>query len=534
MKEREISLLDLCVEMLLKWRVVLLAMVIGGVLLGAFSYVNSWRAARNWSAVKNDPKEQEKREEQLNALKGQLKTLAEHLEALENRRELIEGWKQEAEEDIDAWAEENLTERQFANIDTALLYEETYETRRIYQESSIYMNMDPNSVAHGELAFLVNAGSPEETNRVVQIYEDLTSAGALYERLGEELGVSPESLQEIVGLERTAYGQSIPVNTLRLFVRYGDEEGCEKILQAIEAYFAEEQRLLEGEIGPHSIDVLSRSVLTRVDAAVGREQIDLKTEQMNRAAAIANIKDAFSDEETFYYTYLTDGDFSKMMELELIIEEKAAETAETAEGEEPSEEESVPPAVGVSAKYILLGMILAAFVYAFFLFVKYIMDARLRYTDDVQELYEIPALGRIPVDRKKKPFDFVDRWIYALRDRNRRGFSKKEAILLSAAGAKIAARKKGVGTVCCLGCGLRDNSLGVCEQIKAQLEEDGLKVSILNNVLYDAEALEQLSSVGSVVLVETAGVTLYEEVLKELELLKRQEIEVLGCVVVEG
>lgn len=517
MKEREISLLDLCVEMLLKWRVVLLAMVIGGVLLGAFSYVNSWRAARNWGTAEDDLTELEEQEK-----------LKEQMKALEKRKELIEGWEQEAKKDIDAWVEENLTERQLANIDTALLYEEIYETRRIYQESSIYMNMDPNSVAYGELAFLVNAGSPEETNRVVQIYEDLTSNGALYERLGEELGVSPESIQELVGLERTAYGQSIPINTLRLFVRYGDEEGCEKILQAIEAYFAEEQRLLEGEIGPHSIGVLSRSVLTRVDAAVGREQIDLKNEQMNRAAAIANIKDAFSDEETFYYTYLTDGDFSKMIVLE------KEEEAEEEEEEEPSEEESVPPAVGVSAKYILLGMILAAFVYAFFLFVKYIMDARLRYTDDVQELYEIPALGRIPVDRKKKPFDFVDRWIYALRDRNRRGFSKKEAILLSAAGAKIAARKKGVGTVCCLGCGLRDNSLGVCEQIKAQLEEDGLKVSILNNVLYDAEALEQLSSVGSVVLVETAGVTLYEEVLKELELLKRQEIEVLGCVVVEG
>lgn len=502
MKEREINLVDLCVEMLLRWRVILLAMLLGGVLLGVFSYVNSWRAARNWNAS------------------GEVET-----KELAERRELVEDWEQEAGEDIDAWVEEHLTEKQLADIDTLLFHEETYETKRIYQENSIYMNMDPNSVARGDLTFLVNAGSPEETNRVVQIYEDLAAAGELHERLGEELGVSPASIRELVFLERTAYGQTVPVNTLRLFVMYGDEENCGKMLQAIETYFAEQQRLLEGEIGAHSIRALSRSVSTGRDTNLAEDQIRLKNDQINREINIAAIREAFSDEETFYYIYLTDGDFNEMV----TPEKEAGES-----GANSSEGESAAPSPRVSVKYILLGMILAAFVYVFVLFVKYIMDAKLRYTDDVRELYEIPVLGRIPVERKKKPLDFVDRWIYALRDRNRRSFSRKEAVLLSVAGAKIAARKKGVGSVCCLGCGLRENSLEVCEQIKAQLAEEGLNVSILNNVLYDAEAMEQLSSVGSAVLVETAGVTLYDEILKELELLRRQEIEVLGCVVVEG
>ena len=519
MKEREISLLDLCVEMLLRWRVIVLAMVVGGVLMGAFSYVNSWRAARNWVAPE-EQKAKEKEEEEQEKEEKRVEELAE-------KKELIEGWEQEARKDIDAWIEENLTERQLANIDTLLFHEETYETKRAYQENSIYMNVDPGSAVYGEITFLVDAGSPEETNRIVQVYEDLAFAGEMYERLGEELGIASNSIQELMGLERTAYGQTVPVNTLRLSVLYKDEEGCGKILQAIETYFAEKQRLLEGEVGAHSISVLNSSISTRVSASLANEQIDLRNEQLGRETTIASIKDAFSDEEAFYYTYLTDGDFSKLIVLE---EEEEPEEEE----EEDSEEGSVPPSARVSVKYILLGMILAAFVYVFVLFVKYIMDARLRYTDDVQELYEIPVLGRIPVERKKKPLDFVDHWIYALRDRNRRSFSRKEAVLLSAAGAKIAARKKGVGSVCCLGCGLKENSLNVCEQIKAQLAEEGLNVSVLNNVLYDAEALEQLSSVGSVVLVETAGVTLYEEILKELELLRRQEIEVLGCVVVEG
>ena len=41
MKEREISLVDLIFDILLKWRMIIVAMVIGGVLLGGYSYMQS-------------------------------------------------------------------------------------------------------------------------------------------------------------------------------------------------------------------------------------------------------------------------------------------------------------------------------------------------------------------------------------------------------------------------------------------------------------------------------------------------------------
>lgn len=52
-------------------------------------------------------------------------------------------------------------------------------------------------------------------------------------------------------------------------------------------------------------------------------------------------------------------------------------------------------------------------------------------------------------------------------------------------------------------------------------------------MLYDTAAMEQLNTMKGVVLVEKAGSTLYEEIAKELELLARQGITVLGSVVVE-
>ena len=64
-------------------------------------------------------------------------------------------------------------------------------------------------------------------------------------------------------------------------------------------------------------------------------------------------------------------------------------------------------------------------------------------------------------------------------------------------------------------------------------EKEGLSVTILNNVLYDAEAMEKVSAGQGAVLVEKAGSTLYNEIVAELELLKRLEIPVLGGITVE-
>ena len=50
---------------------------------------------------------------------------------------------------------------------------------------------------------------------------------------------------------------------------------------------------------------------------------------------------------------------------------------------------------------------------------------------------------------------------------------------------------------------------------------------------YGAEAMEALMQVDSVILVETAGVTLYTEIAQELELLQRQGIPLLGGIIAE-
>ena len=73
----------------------------------------------------------------------------------------------------------------------------------------------------------------------------------------------------------------------------------------------------------------------------------------------------------------------------------------------------------------------------------------------------------------------------------------------------------------------------MCKSLKNALEKEGISVIVLDNVLYNAEEMEKVEGMMGVVLVEKVGSTLYNEITNELSLLKRQEVVVLGGIIVE-
>ena len=97
----------------------------------------------------------------------------------------------------------------------------------------------------------------------------------------------------------------------------------------------------------------------------------------------------------------------------------------------------------------------------------------------------------------------------------------------------MSAGKEAIEKICLIGCGVKEGSLNVCEEIKHRLAKDNIQVDILNNVLYDAKMMEELESAKGVILLESIGSTLYNEIAAELEILKRQKIKVLGGILVE-
>ena len=493
MAEREIDLIDLLVKILLKWRIILAWMLVGGILMGGFSYVRSYQAQKTQSAAL----EQQKQDESKYFLR-------------------------------------QMTEKQISNVNTVLGYEGIVENWESYLQESVKMQIDALNEPRAELTFQVVAEDLETAYRIEQIYEAAV-LGGLSQWLADEGqdGISAAAMSELVVLDRNSGNSSVyRANNSTNIIAYQDrdsfsiviyhlsEEQCLKLADKVEEYLQDQNSQLIKKLGDHEIRLVNRTFSFVMDTMLLDERRYIQNDIISMSNNSAKLKDEFSNVERQYYNYL--------------ITEKVQEVSGEDQTVPTSSQSAAVVNPSVSLKYVVMGMILFAVIYVIFVFFKFIYIAKLQVTDDVNAIYGVPELGVIPKDRNiKKIFGFVDQWILKLRYRNKRKFAPEKAIGLAAAAVKIAAKKEGLDEICCIGCDMQDQALKAADVIQAALKEENISLRVINNVLYDQEAMEQLLSAKGAFLLEKAEGTLYNEVESELEILRRQDIKVLGIIVLE-
>ena len=526
MQEREINLLDLMVEVFLKWRVIVVWMVAGAVLLGVFSYVRSWRDSIEQA---NQVEDAQKRLEQLQA---------------ENEMNISDEMDEEIFR-LSQWSKEKLTEQQISNVEYTLVYEELLEKRLAYQDQSVLMQMDPNNIYKASVTFYISSQSKEKSYSIEGIYEDLICSAGMPQYVADQVGITTFGATELISLQGDATAKLEGKDSFTVEVIYYSEQGCRDIINALQNFFDSRYDELADLVGEYVITALEPSFAVTSSTSMLNTQRNYYNDIISLQNTIIGRKDRFSLEEWQYYDVLLNGNIT-----ELTVEKvkEAAEAAVETNGENEEESLDQPQSIeeleeiiergvtvspGISMRYVLMGAILAAFVYVFIIFMIYILNTKIRSSDNLQEIYGVPQLGLIPgQDNKKKPFEFVDEWILNMRNRNKRRFSRDEAVNLVTVAVKMSAEREKLSTVYLVGCNLKEHAMEVCEQIKDGLYTDNIQVDILNNVIYDAQAMCKLENAKGVVLVETVQSTLYSEITQELELLKRENIQVLGGIIV--
>ena len=493
MAEREIDLIDLLVDILSHWRGLLVSMLVGALLLGVFSYVRAYQrtgAAQNKGGL---PGETISPEEQLHAL------------------------------------DELLADTEKMAVNTVLDDEQEIAKHQQYVEDSILMQMDPYHIPKRELFYKIQMDDMGQSYMLRTVYADLVNGVGMLQWVEEQAGISSASAAELIsgegktgitvlnGVQETESGG----DCLKVTIRHYDEKECERLAQCVKDYIEQQHKLLSPELGEHEVVLLSESASIIMDTGVRDLQINYSNTKINFMINIARSKEAFTEEQRAYYALLTDGVYVPE------IEDDSKAELESETGPEP-----VAAKPSVSVKYVAVGAVLFAFIYAGILFVIYVFNSKLRTIDELQKLYNISQLGLIVKDKGKKKF-FIDRWIAALRNWNKRQFTREQSLELAAAAIKISAGKQELDTIYLMGCDLKAGADVVCQELKEKLAKENIEVRILDNVLYDAETMEELESAKGIVLVEKAMSTMYNEILNELELASRQGIKVLGGIVVE-
>ncbi len=563
MQEREISLVDLIVEILLRWRRFLIFMLCGAVLAGAAGYARTWRAYR----AQEMQVQEEERQAQEEDRRKQEEELLEEEEKRQQEEELLAEKKQWAEDKRQEEKElmkdsdypdnivSGLTTLQRINVQNVLNNEEIYQEKLVYQDNSAILKMSPDRVYRGRITFLISSPNREQSYSIESVYRDVIAGGEIAKYMAERLDIS-EYLTELISVQDNLGNRMEGTDSFSVTVSYYDEQACQKMAQAVVEYIEDKHEELSRQLGEHDVKAVNTSLIEVYDVNVLNSQQSFDAGLVSLQNTIENAKTDFSYEEWRYYDFMTNGRLTGLAptmiaqkELEEVKKEaeetrKAAEAAKQAEAAAKEaegaaealaeEEDTAPVKPEISMKYILLGMVLAAFLYAFVLFIVYVFNTKIRKTDDLQKLFLISQLGLIPEGQeRKKVFGGIDRWLESLRERNKRRFDREEALGLAAVAVRMAAERNRISTVYLIGCDLKEQARAVCDYLRGILAESKIETVILNNVLYDAAAMSELDGAKGVVLVEKAGSTLYTEIDQELTLLKREEISVLGGIIVE-
>ena len=165
MEEREIDLLDMIADILSHWRGLLVALIIGAVLMGGFSYVKSYRNIQSTPTVEEEPELDELAvEEQLTQL------------------------------------EDSLSDSEKAAVLTTVDDEREYLYKDKYFQESVYMQLDPLDIVQTELVYRIQAEDEGLAQHLGTLYKNIVGGVGLYDWVEQQTGIDAAYAAELISV----------------------------------------------------------------------------------------------------------------------------------------------------------------------------------------------------------------------------------------------------------------------------------------------------------------------------------------------
>ncbi len=509
MEEVTINLIDLIHRILLRWRLILIWLIIGAVLGNCVGYL---RALRRYQDEK------------------------EETALVENESETPSDEQTKVSAD-----DYDLTDQQILSVQSAvdayILMQRNYDIDIDYYKNSVKMQLDPNSVPTVTLQYYVDIN--QEGKDASSSVQDLTSdirislsekilGEDVCQKIEEELSweVDPAYIQELITTdiwneEDTEQGSHISFNNLSdlltIQVVAPEKNDCMAIGTCIKDAVNEGIDELQKVYGDFNLTLVQEQYMEKADA-------DLLTYQQEKYSDLNGLRYSM-DALTSYMTNDEEEYFEALISDQLLRDEALM-------NEEMTEQISSAPSP-IRTRFLLLGAFLGVVIACGYLFLKYILAKNLRIKDDLEETYHMPLLGTIETEKKQPKFlGFIDRWINSWFAGKGNHYTNDERLEMICAGIRIAAEKAQMKNVYLTGTSNDDESQIWMQQMIDKLS-GSIGISGGKSIVYDPLSLEDMTSSDGVVFIERVDYSPYEDLQKETELCKMYDTSIIGSVAIE-
>ena len=235
--------------------------------------------------------------------------------------------------------------------------------------------------------------------------------------------------------------------------------------------------------------------------------------------AVIDLVNSFNDKQLEYFNNNSISELWKGSEQDIIKKEEVVLEDNTTSG--------------ISPKMVVIGAVAFAFIYCMIWVLKYIFDGNIKISDDLHRLINADLIGNIIT--VKEPSFIIDKLIYRLKHHTGgKVLPVEDSLELIASVISVNAKNGEINEVAFAGCELKKKAYEYCEKLAAILKDShGLDSKIIGDIVYNKDDVETLADEKGIVLIETAGVSAYLDIQREIQLINRLNINVIGGVIIE-
>lgn len=493
---RTINLKELLHHILLKWRFLLLWMVIFAVLANCIAYFRS----------------------------SQLVT------GVEEQEEAIDYSQYESE----------LTVREIEEVKKAVedysIYEKTYDDYRAYNSDSIKMQLDANSVPTKRLIYQIsgNRNIKNISDTLVEILPNDTICEKILTATGwnkkasyvNELISVTNSHMSVISLGEQSISNVLENNNsdddtalIVFHIIASSKDDCDIMGNVITEELTDVTAKLQEQFGNFEIQQISDYYCEEANRELLVDQQNCIAEMNNASTIMKNVKNTLTEQQQNYFSVLLD-------EKENIGNDSDDSTSSAVE-------ESLKVQY-FNVKYIIAGAIFGIFISCIYIIFKYIFNKHFISKCFVEQDLKCTYLGLFSEkEKRKKMGQKIDSWIDSFFEESDKKVLSEENLKMLCTRIRVLLKKNKIEKMYVTS-SLESNEIkNFLDKLKECLNKDNVTFEVGESILNDANSLEKFAESDGVIFIEQMERSLMEEIVQEINCCKKYGVNNLGIIAVK-
>lgn len=295
-------------------------------------------------------------------------------------------------------------------MEQALSYRIMYFQQSTYQQESYIMQMNPKAVYTGVLEYYLSAG--DYTSLISERCQNIIDDQDLIAELQKILGAkeNPQYLQELLGCSINVNDKTKNNSVITYTVAFMDEDVCAAMLRTLQEKVEEGLEEYSKKYGEYDYERISDFVEIRKNDTYMSAQKNNVDSLNTYISGYTKLENELSGEDRTYYDtiYLPNGLGEAVGNGLLQETEELRALLKIQEVQEIKEVQS-KHSVQTAIKWVLTGIILMVIVWGGCYVLKYLFDRHVKSARELQNVYGLRLLGHVKLSSEKK--NVIDRWI---------------------------------------------------------------------------------------------------------------------------